>query len=163
MVLNLVACLTHEGCINHIIEQDTAMCLCLNQNCGVSKNNSTHRESAEHIHASDKGLYISIQCNSWVIQRFVQRSQFFFIIVSQLFGFVLSITVYFFILSLGYSFLHYFKTTIKVTKNFFYFILQLCTKDLAKGSMKGLGDFPPKVWITELKSFCIVLRLHLRN
>ena len=65
-------------------------------------------------------------------------------IVSQLFGFVLSITVFFYFLSLGYGFSHYFKTTIKVTKNFFYFILQLCTKDLARGSMKGLGDFPPK-------------------
>ena len=47
--------------------------------------------------------------------------------------------------ALGYGFSHYFKTTIKVTKNFFYFILQLCTKDLARGSMNGLGDFPPKV------------------
>ena len=131
-------------CINHVIEQDTAMCLCLNQNCGVSKNNSTHWESMEHIHTLDKGLYISIQYNSRVIWRFAQRSQFLFFIVSQLFGFVLSITVYFFILSLGYSFSHYFKTTIKVTKNFFYFILQLCTKDLARGSMNGLGDFPPK-------------------
>ena len=131
-------------CINHIIERDTATCLCLNQNCGLSKNNSTHRESAERIHASDKGLYISIQYDSQVVWRFAWRSQLKKNIVSQLFSFVLSITVYFFILSLGYSFSHYFKTAIKVTKNFFYFILQLCTKDLARGSMKGLGDFPPK-------------------
>ena len=51
-----------------------------------------------------------------------------------------------FILSLGYGFSHYFKTTITVTKNFFYFILQLYTKHLARGSMKGLGDFPPQSW-----------------
>ena len=121
------------------------MRLCLNQNCSVSKNNSTHQEFAEHVHASDKGLYISIQYDSQVIWRFAQRSQFIFFIVSQLFSFVLSITVYFFILSLGYGFSHYFRTTIKVTKNFLYLILQLCTKDLARGSMNGLGDFPPKV------------------